>query len=219
MSLPDILLASSSPRRSQLLGQMGLCFRVKPMDADETLPEGASPEEAALVLARRKAWAAMECEPEALVIAADTLVVAAGRILGKPADSLEAAEMLRILRGCVHEVVTGVCVAWKGRLLTACERTSVSFDHMTDVDIDNYVSTGEPLDKAGAYGIQGRAGVFINRIEGCYYNVMGLPLATLKKLLEQALGENGFRLLISWNNDLNGERGDIGVALEQGRGG
>jgi septum formation protein len=168
------------------------------MDADETLPAGAASAEAALELARRKAIAAMETEPDTLVIAADTLVTIGGRILGKPVDSRDAAEMLGMLRGCVHEVVTGVCIAWKGKLYSACERTKVRFDSMTDEDIKQYISTGEPLDKAGAYGIQGRAGVFISRIEGCYYNVMGLPLATLRKLLEQALGSDGFRELISW---------------------
>lgn len=200
MRRPDIVLASASPRRRQLLGQMGLRFRVKPADVDETLPEGMAFEDAACELAKRKARAAAEKEPKALIIAADTLVAVGGRILGKPADGREAAEMLKMLRGRMHEVATGVCVAWKGKYFSACERTSVLFDHMTDEDIGNYVSTGEPLDKAGAYGIQGRAGVFISRIEGCWYNVMGLPLATLRKLLEQALGTEGFRSLISWKD-------------------
>lgn len=201
----DVVLASASPRRQQLLGQMGLRFRVKPMDVDETLPKGASPEEAATELARLKARAATEGEPAALVITADTLVAVGGRILGKPADEDQAREMLRMLRGRMHEVATGVCVAWQGKLYSACEQTRVCFDDMTDEDIFNYVSTGEPLDKAGAYGIQGRAGVFISRIEGCYYNVMGLPLATLKKLLEQALGAEGFRALISWRGETDRE--------------
>jgi septum formation protein len=200
MRQPDIVLASASPRRRQLLTQMGFKFRVDPADVDETLPAGAAPEDAACELAERKARAAMEKEPKALVIAADTLVAVGGRILGKPADAREAGEMLRMLRGCAHEVATGVCVAWNGKLYSACERTRVRFDDMTDEDVEHYVSTGEPLDKAGAYGIQGRAGVFISRIEGCYYNVMGLPLAALRKLLEQALGPEGFRTLISWDN-------------------
>jgi septum formation protein len=199
------VLASASPRRKQLLGQMGLAFRVKPVDADETLPDGAAPGRAAAMLARRKAEMAMLTEPEALVIAADTLVVVGGHILGKPADALNAAEMLRMLSGRAHDVVTCVCVAWKGRIYSASERTRVRFDSMTDGDIGNYVSTGEPLDKAGAYGIQGRAGVFISGIEGCYYNVMGLPLAALRKLLEQALGFDGYRALISWKDNINGK--------------
>jgi septum formation protein len=207
MKLPDIVLASASPRRKQLLEQMGLTFRVKPVDADETLPDGVPPEEAASQLARRKAELATGFEPGALVIAADTLVAVGSRILGKPADDREAAGMLRMLRGRVHDVVTCVCVAWEGRIHSSCERTRVRFDLMTDADIDNYVSTGEPLDKAGAYGIQGRAGVFISGIEGCYYNVMGLPLAALKKLLEQALGEEGFRALISWRGETDRESG------------
>jgi septum formation protein len=205
MNLPDIVLASGSPRRKQLLEQMGLSFRVKQTDADETLPEGAPPDEAATELARRKAAVAVEKEPKALVIAADTIVIVGGKILGKPADEREAAEMLKMLRGRTHEVATGVCVAWQGVYRTACECTDVTFDDMTDADIGHYVSTGEPLDKAGAYGIQGRAGVFISRIEGCWYNVMGLPLAALRNLLEQALGAEGFRALISWKS-FNGEK-------------
>lgn len=201
---PDIVLASASPRRRELLAQMGLKFRVEPADADETLPEDAQPAEAASLLARRKAEAAAAEWPKALVIAADTLVVVDGRILGKPADEREAAEMLRLLRAREHTVATGVCVAFNGLLHSACELTKVRFDFMTDGDIGNYVRTGEPMDKAGAYGIQGRAGVFISGIEGCWYNVMGLPLAALQKLLEQALGADGFRALIAWN----GSNGD-----------
>jgi septum formation protein len=205
MRLPDIVLASASPRRKQLLEQMGLTFRVKPVDADETLPGGAAAEQAATLLARRKAEMAAEDEPEALVIAADTLVAVGGRILGKPADALQAAEMLRMLSGRAHDVVTCVCVAWQGKIHSASERTRVHFDTMADGDIGNYVSTGEPLDKAGAYGIQGRAGVFISGIEGCYYNVMGLPLAALRKLLEQALGCDGYRALITWKETIDGK--------------
>jgi septum formation protein len=201
---PEIVLASASPRRRELLAQMGVKFRVEPTDADETLPEGAAPARAAAELAGRKAAAAAAKWPDALVIAADTLVIVEGRILGKPADEREAAEMLRLLRGREHTVATGVCVAFLGRRFSACELTKVRFDSMTDGDIDNYVRTGEPMDKAGAYGIQGRAGVFISGIEGCWYNVMGLPLATLRKLLEQALGVDGFRSLIDWNSS-NGE--------------
>lgn len=195
--VPEVVLASASPRRSQLLKLMGVPFRVEPTDADERLPQGAPSHEAAMALARRKAAKGMLNFPDALVIAADTIVVAGGRILGKPADRGEAVRMLKALRGRSHEVVTGLCVGYRGGLTGAFERTKVLFDHMSDADIDAYVRTGEPFDKAGAYGIQGRAGVFITGIRGCYYNVMGLPLATLRKLLMQVLGENEYRAMVA----------------------
>lgn len=194
--MPEVILASGSPRRKQLLEEMGLNFRVAPTDADETLPEGAAPSQAAEELARRKAAMAQRLAPDALIIAADTLVAVGGHILGKPVDEQDAVKMLGLLSGCHHEVVTGICVAWQGRLCSACEKTMVRFDELSGMDIMEYVSTGEPLDKAGAYGIQGKAGVFITGIEGCYFNVMGLPKAALKKLLVQAAGEAVYRALI-----------------------
>lgn len=193
--MPEVVLASGSPRRKQLLEEMGFAFRVSPTDADETLPQGASPAKAAEELARRKAAVAMERDRDALVITADTLVAVGGHILGKPADRREALEMLCKLRGREHEVVTGLCVAWQGVLVSAAERTLVRFDAMTDREMEEYVDTGEPFDKAGAYGIQGKAGVFINGIDGCYFNVMGLPKAALRKLLVRAAGEAVYREL------------------------
>jgi septum formation protein len=198
MTLPEVVLASGSPRRRQLLGEMGIRFRVAPTEADETLPPGAPPEEAALVLAGRKAEAAAARDPGALVIAADTLVAVDGRILGKPRDGAEAVGMLKLLRGREHEVVTGLCVAYRGGFHRHCERTWVRFGGMTDREIEQYVSTGEPLDKAGAYGIQGRAGEFIAGIDGCYFNVMGLPKAALRRLLTDAVGEAGYGALAPW---------------------
>lgn len=194
----EIVLASGSPRRSQLLRQMGLRFRVEPTDADETLPQGSTPAEAVAELARRKAGVAAERFPDAVIIAADTVVSVGGNILGKPADPADAAAMLRMLSGRRHEVLTGLCVWVAGRAATAVEETRVYFSELDEEEIAGYVATGEPMDKAGAYGIQGRAGVFVHAIEGCYYNVMGLPLSRLKRLLVQALGESEYKALASW---------------------
>jgi septum formation protein len=211
MSETNLVLASGSPRRKQLMEEMGLRFQVSPTDADETLPEGATPEQAVVELARRKA-AAAKCNQDSVIIAADTLVAVDGRILGKPAGSTEAVEMLKLLRGRTHEVVTGLCVACSGRLYSSYERTLVRFDDMTDRDIEDYVSTGEPLDKAGAYGIQGSAGLFISGIEGCYFNVVGLPKAALRKLLMRAVGEEEYRAFTG--RGALGREGGSSVALE-----
>lgn len=194
----DVILASSSPRRRALLEQMGLRFAVVPSDADETLRPGLPPQQAAGELARRKAAVIAEQYPQALVIAADTLVAVDGVLLGKPLDTQDAADMLRHLSGREHEVVTGLCVVWQGRQHVACESTAVRFDTLREEEIDRYIRTGEPMDKAGAYGIQGRAGVFVSGIRGCYYNVMGLPLARLKALLMEALGMEQYDGLICW---------------------
>ncbi len=193
--MPQVVLASGSPRRKQLLEEMGFNFLVAPTDADETVPEGASPEQAAEELARRKATVARLLWPDAMVIAADTVVAVDGRILGKPADLPDARRMLKLLRGREHAVVTGVCLAWQGGLFSIWERTLVRFNWMTEQDIEDYIATGEPMDKAGAYGIQGKAGEYIGGISGCYFNVMGLPKAALRKLLAQTVGEAGYRAL------------------------
>jgi septum formation protein len=196
--MTQVVLASASPRRQALLAQMGLRFEVCPSDADETLDDGMTPAEAAMVLARRKAAVVAAQYPEALVIAADTLVAADGALLGKPADVEEAAAMLRCLSGREHQVVTGLCVVYHGEERVACESTAVCFVELSDADIARYVRTGEPLDKAGAYGIQGRAGVFVSSIRGCYYNVMGLPLVRLRAMLCDLLGLRGYDALIRW---------------------
>lgn len=198
MTVPDVVLASGSPRRKQLLEEMGVRFRVAPADADETLPDGASPSQAAAALAERKALMAASGFPDALVIAADTLVAVDGRILGKPADGREAEAMLRLLSGRRHEVVTGLCLAYRGELYRHCESTAVCFDEIAEEDIRGYAASGEPMDKAGAYGIQGGAGMFISGIEGCYFNVMGLPKAALRKLMIRAVGEAAYRAMAPW---------------------
>jgi len=184
-----LVLASQSPRRRQLLSMLGYEFEVASPQINETILPGANPAEAARELAIRKtrevAW---RMPADAVIIGADTIVVYRDRILGKPADADEAVRMLSVLSGRSHLVITGLCVKRGGQELTAAEETKVFFTGLTPEDIRDYVATGEPMDKAGAYGIQGGAGKFIRRIEGCYYNVVGLPLSTLNGMLRSVIG-------------------------------
>ncbi len=136
-------------------------------------------------VARAKCRAVAAGFPDALVIAADTVVAVDGELLGKPAGPEDAARMLRMLSGREHRVLTGVAVALRDRTLTGCEETRVVFDRILPEQIDAYIASGEPFDKAGAYGIQGRASVFVREVRGCYFNVVGLPLHLLAKLLEE----------------------------------
>jgi septum formation protein len=187
-----IVLASASPRRRELLQQIGLPFEVMPGDVPEHGRPETDPKELARALAREKALAIAEQVPDGLVIGADTIVVVDGRVLGKPVDDADARAMLRLLSGRSHQVITGVAVVdrQEGRTLAVNvdhECTDVLFLPWSEADIDAYVATGEPLDKAGAYAIQGYASVLIAGIRGCYFNVVGLPLATLARML-RALG-------------------------------
>ena len=181
-----LILASASPRRRQLLSMLDYEFEVVASRSDESLPPETGPAEAARLLARRKARAVADLYPDAVVVGADTMVVCGDRILGKPADEADAARMLSMLSGRSHRVLTGLCVLGGGREQTAVEETGVYFIPLTAEAVAAYVATGEPLDKAGAYAIQGGAGKFVRRIEGCYYNVGGLPLATLDRMLTAA---------------------------------
>ena len=183
--LPDkIILASGSPRRKELLARMGVSFSVDAADVDERC-EG-SPREVVLTLSRRKAEAVAARHPHEIVLAADTIVDCGG-ILGKPIDTEDAKRMLRTLSGQWHEVYTGVCVVSAGRAYTDAAITRVHFTDISEADILRYAATGDPMDKAGAYAIQGMAGMFIDRIEGCPHNVMGLPLALTKDLLGKCM--------------------------------
>ena len=180
MTIP-IVLASSSPRRKQLLELLGLTFEVVPADIDEAWRNGEAPAVHAERLARGKAAAV--ARPEALVIGADTIVVIGGEILGKPRDAAEGRAMLRRLSGRDHEVFTAVATAWRGKMVSGTNRTAVHVRPLDDETIAAYVATGEPLDKAGAYGIQGYGAVLIERIEGDYFTVMGLGLGLFVDLL------------------------------------
>ncbi len=172
-----LVLASASPRRRHLLAHLGLAFDVVATDADETWPD-LEPGPAAERVALRKAQAVDR--PSALVLAADTVVVLDGDILGKPADAAEASATLRRLSGQTHTVVTGLALTHDGRAHTAHEQTRVTFAELSDAEIAAYVATGSSLDKAGSYGIQDEGGAFlVSRVEGDYFNVIGLPLRRL----------------------------------------
>lgn len=182
---PEIILASASPRRRELLEQIGITdCRVVPSEVDETAVCGASPADTAMLLALAKARAVAANEPAAVVIAADTLVVLDGSVLGKPANRREAAAMLTALSGREHEVITGFAVVQGGgREICDYSLTRVGFRRIAPAEITAYLATGEADDKAGAYGIQGKAAVFVTGIEGCYFNVVGLPVSALARVL------------------------------------
>jgi len=183
-----IILASASPRRRELLGTLGADFTVEPAQGEETTPHCGSADGIVTALAEAKAAEVAAKHPDALVIGADTVVALDGRILGKPKDEADAASMLRLLSGRSHTVCTGLCLIRGGTRLTHAETTAVHFRSLTDAEIAAYVATGEPMDKAGAYAIQGLASLFITGIEGDYFNVVGLPLCALGRMLEQ-MGE------------------------------
>lgn len=184
----SVVLASGSPRRRELLEQIGLPFTVMPSQAEERLEPGLEPAMAVQSLSLLKAAEVAKAQPEgALIIGADTVVVLDNEILTKPHDAEEAKAMLRRLSGRSHSVLTGVTVFRRrdGKSVSVTEETTVHFKTLTEQEIASYVQTKEPLDKAGAYGIQGLGGLFIEKIEGDYYNVVGLPLARLGSLLHQ----------------------------------
>lgn len=182
----DIILASQSPRRRELLERMGLAgFRVVSPDVDEHMEEDLPPAQLVCRLSQRKARAVREqVGDEGLIIAADTVVALDGTVLGKPADELAAFKMLSTLSSVRHQVYTGLTVLRGGEEHTEYEVTDVSFRELTQGEIEDYIRTGEPMDKAGAYGIQGYGALFISGIQGDYYNVMGLPVCRLGQLLE-----------------------------------
>ena len=185
-----VILASSSPRRLQLLQQIGIEAEVRPAAFDE-LSTGKMADEVVLVNAVGKCQAVCAaCGDKVPVIAADTVVVLDGKILGKPKDAADAVRMLTELSGRTHKVLTGVAVSFDGRQLAEVCETEVIFRTLTAAEIAEYVATGEPLDKAGAYGIQGRGAVFVEKINGCYNNVVGLPLTRLHLMLAK-LGVDG----------------------------
>ncbi len=180
----NIVLASASPRRRELLSHFLTDFVIDPAAGPETPPDHAAPADVVRALARAKADEVAARHPDAVVIAADTIVELDGTILGKPSNEDDAFRMLRTLSGREHRVYTGVAVRQGDRVLCGAERTRVFFRAMTDREIRAYIASGEPMDKAGAYGYQGLAGVFVERIEGDYFNVVGLPLCRLGRMLE-----------------------------------
>ena len=182
-----IILASASPRREQLLRQAGCEFQVWPSRAKEDNAAALPPDELVRLHARIKAQAvAAEVQPGDIVIGADTIVVLAGKVYGKPEKAAAAEAMLAELSGRTHSVWSGVAVVSQGQWLVDAVETRVTLAKLTAEQIRRYVATGEPLDKAGAYAVQGRGALFVERLEGCYFNVVGLPLRALSRLLSQA---------------------------------
>ncbi|MDQ3951085.1 MAG: Maf family protein [Gemmatimonadota bacterium] len=182
---PRVVLASSSPRRRELLALVGIAHEVMPADIDESYLPGETPARHAERLAREKASAVAAAVPDAVTIGADTIVVVDGDVLGKPRDAAHAAEMLRRLAGRSHRVITAVAAVWRGATAAAVEEVGVAFRPLTEREIAAYIATGEPLDKAGAYGIQGFGATIVERVDGDYFAVMGLPLNRLVRLFER----------------------------------
>ncbi len=180
---PRVVLASASPRRRDLLTLIGIPHEVRPANVDESLRAGESPAAYVERLAREKALALGD--HDAVAIGSDTTVVVDGEVLAKPESEADAARMLRRLAGRSHTVLTGVAVAWRGRVESGVEEVGVTFRALSDADIAAYVATGEPMDKAGAYGIQGFGATIVTRVDGDYFAVMGLAVNRMVRLFER----------------------------------
>ena len=186
--LDRIILASASPRRAELLRAAGIDFDVRPADIDEAIRPGEAPGEYVSRLAEAKARVVHERDGNQTVLAADTAVVVDGEILGKPVDEADAKRMLRMIGGRTHDVLTAVSVFHPGQIVdTRVDATTVEFAELSESDIDWYVSSGEPMDKAGAYAVQGLASRFVTRVDGSYSNVVGLPIALVYQMLTNKL--------------------------------
>ncbi len=180
-----MILASQSPRRRELLSLITDDFEIIPARGEECLPKNILPEDAVKLLSQQKAEEIFSGHKNSIIVAADTVVSINGEILGKPKDSADAFSMLKMLSGREHSVFTGVCVVFEdGRKTVFCEQTNVEFYELSNEEIRAYVATGEPMDKAGAYGIQGKGALIVKRISGDYYNVMGLPVGRLARVLK-----------------------------------
>lgn len=185
MELPKLILASGSPRRREILSSVGWEFEKHVADIDESRRGDEMPEDYVIRLAREKAEAVATRFPESVVLGADTTVVIYNQILGKPVDLEDARRMLRLLSGTWHDVLTGVAVVENGETRSAVQRTRVKFIAMTDDDIEFLAAKGDPLDKAGAYAVQAQAALFIEKVEGEYWNVVGLPINLVYRLVMQ----------------------------------
>lgn len=179
------IVASASPRRREILENAGYTFEIIPSDADETLEDGLSPEDAVCELSRRKALSVLRDNPDAVVFGCDTVVALDGQILGKPENDEDAKRMLRTLSGRRHTVSTGVCIADGNKIKTFFNTTEVEFYPLSEETVESYVGTGECSDKAGAYGIQGYGRVLVKEIKGDYFSVMGLPVSETARVLKE----------------------------------
>jgi septum formation protein len=184
--MQNLILASSSPRRKELLENLQLTFTITSSEVDESFKLGLPPDEVVMQLAERKAQAVFKDNPDSFVIGADTIVVANNEVLGKPADEAEAIQTLKVLSGKQHEVYTGVSIMSPTSSIRFYEKTEVLFWELTDSEIELYVKSGEPLDKAGAYGIQQLGSMLVKKINGDYFAVVGLPVARTIRELKKA---------------------------------
>ncbi len=180
-----IILASGSPRRKELLNNIGLKFDVIPSNADEAIPSSLTPAQAVEYLSKIKAADVFSSQPGCAVIGSDTVVALDKKILGKPKDEKDAFNMLKMLSGKTHSVFTGVTIMTDNETVSFYEETRVTFYSLTDNEINSYIATGEPMDKAGAYGIQGKGCVLVEKIDGDYFNVVGLPVSKTYRVLKQ----------------------------------
>lgn len=183
-----IILASQSPRRQELLRYITTDFKTIPADIDETIPQGMKPKDYALAMAEEKARVVSEEYPKDVVIGSDTIVAVSDDIMGKPKDEQDAYHMLAKLSGSSHQVHTSVCLRQGSRSLTKVFTATVTFFELSSEEIEQYIQTGEPLDKAGAYGIQGPAAVFVKEVIGDYYAIVGFPIGQVNQLLKQFQG-------------------------------
>ena len=185
IKLPKLILASGSPRRSEILNSVGWEFEKLVADIDETERRGELPDDYVVRLAREKAEVVATKFPDRIVLGADTTVVIDGQIIGKPVDLDDARRMLRLLSGNWHEVLTGIAVVQNGETRSDLQRTRVKFSPMSEVEINFLVENGDPLDKAGAYAVQAQAALFIEGLEGDYWNVVGLPISLVYRLMSE----------------------------------
>jgi septum formation protein len=183
-----VILASGSPRRKELLGRIFSEFEICPSSADETVPENTPSDKYAEYLAVKKTSDIAGKNTDSLVIGCDTVVISDGSILGKPSDKKSAYHMVKTLSGRKHSVITGICLCLNGKSMSFSCETIVEFYNLSEDEIKKYISTDEPYDKAGAYGIQGAGGLFVKRIEGDFYNVVGLPVAELSRKIKEFTG-------------------------------
>ena len=179
----NLILASQSPRRKELLGLFGIPFAVRVADIDETMDQNADPAQEVARVSRLKALAIARGDDD-VVVAADTIVVCQGKVLGKPRDAADAKAMLRLLSGRDHQVMTGMTVLRGEESITCTEITDLHFRELSEQEIDRYIASGDPMDKAGSYGIQSGAALFCQRLNGDYYNVVGLPVCRLAQIFK-----------------------------------